>query len=390
MINIALNLVKGDNLAWQQRKAQSFTISPLHSGSWNLGVSSFRRIWSQPPIGQPLSLGTALAISGTAASPNMGYHSSSAVTFPSGPLQYSPRLVAGQSRTSPGMTTYHQASPTLSIRPLLAEAFRLTDACHPYVYLSDGGHFENLGLYEMVRRRCHCIPCRGCRLRPRLAFEDFGNAIRKIRIDLGIDIEIALDQITRSADTGTSARHHAIGTIRYDKVDDNATAGTLVYLKPSLTGSEPTDVQDYAARHPAFPTSRPPISSSTRRNSNLSTPRGACRPTGLATGTPTTRAGVFTPLSCAALPLDDDPIGHAGVFPGRNGRSQRPRTTVAGRSGLAALRSGDVPGALLRVWMDPGTITANPRAALHTCNLQIQLMEQVYLAVRLENSTGTR
>ncbi|MDR4471693.1 MAG: hypothetical protein MRJ92_03245 [Nitrospira sp.] len=59
-------------------------------------------------------------------------------------------------------------------------------------------------------------------MRSLLAFEDFGNAIRKIRIDLGIDIEINLDQIKRSPDAGTSARHHAIGTIRYDKVDDNA------------------------------------------------------------------------------------------------------------------------------------------------------------------------
>ena len=81
MINIALNLVKGDNLAWQQRKAQSFTISPLHSGSWNLGYRRSEEYGANRYIGQPLSLGTALAISGAAASPNMGYHSSSAVTF---------------------------------------------------------------------------------------------------------------------------------------------------------------------------------------------------------------------------------------------------------------------------------------------------------------------
>ncbi|MDR4471692.1 MAG: hypothetical protein MRJ92_03240 [Nitrospira sp.] len=71
---------------------------------------------------------------------------------PPGPLQYSTQMVAGQSGPA-GANTYRQASPTLSIRPLLAEAFGLTDSCHPYVYLSDGGHFENLGLYEMVRQR---------------------------------------------------------------------------------------------------------------------------------------------------------------------------------------------------------------------------------------------
>lgn len=207
----------------------------------------------------------------------MGYHSSSAVTFLL--ALFNIRLGWWLGNPGPaGADTYRQASPTLSIRPLLAEAFGLTDSCHPYVYLSDGGHFENLGLYEMVRRRCHCILVVDAGCDPLLAFEDFGNAIRKIRIDLGIDIEINLDQIKRSPDAGTSARHHAIGTIRYDKVDDNAVAGTLVYLKPSLTGSEPTDVQDYAARHPAFPMNRLPISSSTKPSSNPIAASGSMSP----------------------------------------------------------------------------------------------------------------
>ena len=156
MINIALNLVKGDNLAWQQRKAQSFTISPSTAAVGIWGIVVQKNMEPTCYIGQPLSLGTALAISGAAASPNMGYHSSSAVTFLL--ALFNIRLGWWLGNPGPaGMTTYHQASPTLSIRPLLAEAFGLTDACHPYVYLSDGGHFENLGLYEMVRRRCHCI-----------------------------------------------------------------------------------------------------------------------------------------------------------------------------------------------------------------------------------------
>ena len=37
VINIALNLVKGGQLAWQERMAASFTVSRLHSGSWLLG-----------------------------------------------------------------------------------------------------------------------------------------------------------------------------------------------------------------------------------------------------------------------------------------------------------------------------------------------------------------
>ncbi|OYT22705.1 MAG: hypothetical protein CCU27_13095, partial [Nitrospira sp. UW-LDO-02] len=252
LINIALNLVKGDNLAWQQRKAQSFTISALHSGSWNLGYRRSEEYGCNHYLAQPLSLGTALAISGAAASPNMGYHSSSAVTF----LLALFNIRLGWWLGNPGRAgadTYRKASPNVSVGPLLSEAFGLTDSCHPYVYLSDGGHFENLGLYEMVLRRCHCILVVDAGCDPQLNFEDLGNAIRKIRIDLGIDIELNLDQIKRATDAKTSSRHHAIGMIRYDKVDANATAGTLIYLKPSLTGNEPSDVQDYTARHPSFP-----------------------------------------------------------------------------------------------------------------------------------------
>lgn len=252
LINIALNLVKGDNLAWQQRKAQSFTISSLHSGSWGLGYRRTEDYAANHYLDQPLSLGTALAISGAAASPNMGYHSSSAVTFLL--ALFNIRLGWWLGNPGPaGVDTYKRASPTVSVGPLIAEAFGLTDSRHPYVYLSDGGHFENLGLYEMVLRRCHCILVVDAGCDPHATFEDLGNAIRKIRIDLGIDIELDLDELRRAPGATTCSRHHAIGLIRYDTVNANTPAGTLLYLKASLTGDEPSDIQDYAARHPAFP-----------------------------------------------------------------------------------------------------------------------------------------
>ena len=77
VVNIALNLVGGSKLAWQDRKAESFTVSPLHCGSPEVG---YRK--TNAPEGsryggvKGISLGRAVAISGAAASPNMGYHSS--------------------------------------------------------------------------------------------------------------------------------------------------------------------------------------------------------------------------------------------------------------------------------------------------------------------------
>jgi hypothetical protein len=53
-----------------------------------------------------------------------------------------------------GNATYTHPGPRYSIEPLFAEMFGLTNSESGYVNLSDGGHFDNLGLYEVVLRRC--------------------------------------------------------------------------------------------------------------------------------------------------------------------------------------------------------------------------------------------
>ncbi|HEX7190005.1 MAG TPA: hypothetical protein VF381_00400, partial [Thermoanaerobaculia bacterium] len=145
VVNAALNLVAGTNLAWQERKAESFTFSPLHAGSAALGYR---------PVGDyggtaGVSLGTAMTISGAAASPNMGYNSSAPLAF----LLTLFNVRLGWWLGNPGphggghLATYTKDSPRIALRPLLAEMTGNTNDTFPYVYLSDGGHFENLGLY---------------------------------------------------------------------------------------------------------------------------------------------------------------------------------------------------------------------------------------------------
>jgi hypothetical protein len=91
VLNIALNLVATDKLAWQQRKAESFTVSPLWCGSAQL--DAYRRT-SEYGGKEPITLGTAMAISGATVSPNMGYNSSPLITFLLTLVQCPPRLVA--------------------------------------------------------------------------------------------------------------------------------------------------------------------------------------------------------------------------------------------------------------------------------------------------------
>ncbi len=249
VINVALNLVHGNNLAWQQRKAQSMTLSPLHCGSFasNLGYRPTEQYGTNRGVGRAITQGTALAISGAAASPNMGYHSSPAVTFLL--TFFNIRLGWWLGNPGPaGARTFNRSCPKISVFLLAQEALGLTDAENPYVYLSDGGHFENLGLYEMVLRRCRYILVSDAGCDEGSKFEDLGNAIRKIRIDLGIDIEIDLTPLKPDAQKRVQ-RHYAVGTIHYDTM----TKGVLIYVKPSLTGNESVDVLEYDAHHAAFP-----------------------------------------------------------------------------------------------------------------------------------------
>jgi hypothetical protein len=148
-----------------------------------------------------------------------------------------------------------RSAPRSSLKLIVDEALGQTDNKHPYVYLSDGGHFENLGLYEMVLRRCRTIVVSDGGADPLGAFEDLGNAIRKIRIDFGIPIEFRIVPIYARDGRGVPrpGKYCAIGTIRYSCVDEDAPDGTLIYLKPAFYGDEPRDVFNYAQTSQTFP-----------------------------------------------------------------------------------------------------------------------------------------
>jgi hypothetical protein len=104
----------------------------------------------------------------------------------------------------------------------------------------------------MVLRRCRTILVADGSADPAFDFDDLGNAIRKIRVDMGINIEFPSLPITQKVTE--ASRHCAVGTIGYKAVDGPpAENGVLIYIKSSLTGNEPRDIMNYAERNPAFP-----------------------------------------------------------------------------------------------------------------------------------------
>jgi hypothetical protein len=260
LINTAINLVAGGNLAYQERKAGAFLLSPLYcgfqldssssEGSRGEVIDAYRpttEFSSQP---RPLTLGEAVATSGAAASPNMGYHTTPAFAFLMGLLNIRlGRWVGNPYCKGQSEKTWLRSGPGVALFHLLREAFGLTDKDSAYVYLSDGGHFENLGIYELVRRRCRYIIACDAGADEGYGFEDLGNAIRKCRTDLGIEIDLDVRQIASIDAQRYNAAPCAVGSIRYSEED----VGTILYIKASRRVGLPSDVMHYATEHTAFP-----------------------------------------------------------------------------------------------------------------------------------------
>lgn len=289
VISATLNLIGGKNLAWQNRQAASFTMSPLHCGNWLLGyrhTNEYSRNAQLPKCaklrycnkfgehcenldkcglrGKALRLGTAMAISGAAANPNMGYYSSPVVTFLMS--LFNIRLgwwlgntgKIGDAKDFWRDKFYGKPSPSVAVLPLLNETFGRTDVEKRYLNVTDGGHFENLGLYEMVLRRCKFIVLSDAAEDKDFNFGEISNAIEKCKVDLGVDIRFndgieiyARDNAKAHIDT---RQRFAMAEITYPETESGKNRkGHLLYIRPTIYGDESTDIEHYANSNAAFP-----------------------------------------------------------------------------------------------------------------------------------------
>jgi hypothetical protein len=131
---------------------------------------------------------------------------------------------------------------------MLKELFGLADETNLFVNVSDGGHFENLGIYELVRRRCKVIIASDAECDEFLQFGSLGNLVRICETDFGAKIEIDVSSIRQQKD-GHSLAHCTVGKITYS----NGSIGYLIYLKSCVTGDEDVGVAQYRSEHPSFP-----------------------------------------------------------------------------------------------------------------------------------------
>ncbi len=132
--------------------------------------------------------------------------------------------------------------------PFYKELLGVASASGADVHLSDGAHFENTAVYELIRRHCRVIVASDCGQDGERVFDDIGNLVRRVRIDFGVDVRIDLAPLR--PDAGGLARQHMVaGDIHYPDGD----TGILLIFKPTLVGGEPADVAQYRTRNGAFP-----------------------------------------------------------------------------------------------------------------------------------------
>lgn len=246
IFNCTLNLGGSQDLTVRNRHSACFTLTPLRCGSDRPKIG-------YAPTGDPSSpqcfaggvrVGQAVAISGAAASPNMGYNTSPLAALLL--TMFNVRL--GWWFPNPAKSRWNEPGLRYSLYYLSRELLGIADENREFLNVSDGGHFENLGIYELIRRRCTVIFAGDAECDELLEFGSLGNLVRICATDFGAQIDLDVRSI-RQQKGEHSLAHSAVGTIKYS----NGSIGYLIYLKASITGDEGIGIAQYRAAHPSFP-----------------------------------------------------------------------------------------------------------------------------------------
>jgi len=285
ILNATLNITAGEELGYATRRAKSFVFTPRYCGyernipgegasrflPANIASDTFRRTFAPTELGRSekshlqamrekgITLGTAMAISGAAASPNMGYYTSPGTAL----LMTLFDVRLGWWMGNPAkLEKWMRPGPRLGFGYLFSELFGQSDQNKSFVYLSDGGHFENLAVYELIRRHCKLIVACDADADGKYLFENLLGLIEKARADFGATIVVDFARIRPAEGQRTSSCNYVVGTIYYDPQQPED-QGTFIYIKTSMPPREanqgpeqdqlPDDVWQYFDENPTFP-----------------------------------------------------------------------------------------------------------------------------------------
>jgi len=242
LIGTAVNTSGDHDLERLGRRSDGFVFTHFHSGS---------RITGYGPTGtseafKHISLSEAMAISGAAFSPNMGR-----ITTTSNSIL----LALLNARVGSWIQHPKYARKRPWYWPPLAwywvkELFGIASAEDKYIYLSDGGHFDNSAIYELLKRRCKYIIA----IDAGSEFDNLATVSRLARIDLGVQIDVNLEKFRPDPDTGLSRQAYVVAKLKYPPLPgDRKTEGVLVWLSTTMTHQQKPDVIKYKETNDDFP-----------------------------------------------------------------------------------------------------------------------------------------
>lgn len=250
-----------------ERKADSFLIAPAYSGS---AITRWSRTSTLPDFNN-MPLARAAAISGAVVAPNMGERTSTSMSIITTLLNI--RIGRWVRNPRPPMAgrwpRLSQLAHVLYLREMFGQA-RREDVS---IYLSDGGHFDNLGVYELFRRHCRYIIAVSADLESPGQPDkmgNLGNALRMARVDFGVEVTLGpLRPLLRDRSTGRVLSQYLVGRIRYphmpiapdpgaDLLDEanraNVNSGVFVFIKCGLSDERlSADLLQYLGTNPSFP-----------------------------------------------------------------------------------------------------------------------------------------
>lgn len=241
------------------RNATTFTFSPTQIGGPMGMIESQKFADILKDRASNISLGVAVAVSGAALSPSMGKMTKRSIRFLMGLLN----IRLGMWLPNPWWENrgkwWSQLAEKgtiqrfLRTRPRPRFLFReITGSNHAnskFLYVSDGGHYENLGLVELLRRGCTEIYCMDAAGDKEDTFFTLGEALELARTELQVQIDIRPDALRPDPKTGRPTTDFAVGSFKYP----NGVLGILVYGKANVTDEAPWDVRAFREKDRRFP-----------------------------------------------------------------------------------------------------------------------------------------
>ncbi len=255
LINTNVVLESSHIPKFRGRGGDNFILSPYFCGSNATG-------WRQSDVFMDgrMTLPTAMAISGAAVNPGAGVGGQGVTRQPLlSMLMGLLNIRLGYWAPNPAQPSGSPSIPNY-LHPGLSEVFfrsRLNERAH-YVQLTDGGHFENLALYELIRRRARLIMVCDGGADPDFQFTDLANAMEKARVDFGTLILCDCEDLQPLVPRGKGVADDAIqcaerGYIMCTIVYPDNSRGRLIYLKTTFFEQLSADLYGYKKTHPQFP-----------------------------------------------------------------------------------------------------------------------------------------